>query len=212
MSIKELKRKEKKLRRDYLTEVAQDLFVNNEYDNVSMNDIADKAGFNKATLYNYFKNKEALYFAIILRGLKILVKMVKEESKKEVNGFEKLQLIGTANNKFAKKYPDCLRMLYSSQSNKWDKDNIDRSEEYKKVTELLKELILIMSDSIQCGVDDGTIRQDVNPMEAAVLISLISRSISNLGCVHQEALESRGIDRQKFSMDVKGFIHNMLKK
>ncbi|WP_071908085.1 TetR/AcrR family transcriptional regulator [Methanobacterium congolense] len=212
MSIKELKIKEKEDRRKYILDIAQKLFIYKDYDNVSMNDIAQEVGVNKATLYNYFKNKEALYFAVVLRGVQILDEMIKKEVKKGDTGFEKFRLFGNANNEFYNKYPDCMGLLYSPQSNKFDVSNINASEEYKEVMKILKELIFIMSDSIQFGVDDGTIRDDVNPVEAAILISLISQSMSNMSCLHRDILESRGSDEKQFSTYVKGIIHQMLMK
>lgn len=210
VSLKELKKKEKENRRKYILAAAQKLFLSKNYDDVLMNDIANEIGVNKATLYYYFKNKEALYFAVVLRGVRILVEMVKNKLKKGNTGFEKIVLIESANKDFSNKYPDCLRLLYSPESNKFDVDNVNSSKEYKEVMELLKELILLMSDSIQLGVDDGTIRQDVDPMEAAVLISLVSQSVSNMSCFYKDMLESRGINEQKFSIDLRSFIHHML--
>lgn len=210
VSLKELKKKEKENRRKYILAAAQKLFLSKSYDDVLMNDIANEVEVNKATLYYYFKNKEALYFAVVLRGVRILVEIVQNEVKKGNTGFERIILIGSANKEFSNEYPDCLRLLYSPESNKFDVDNVNSSKEYKEVMELLKELILLMSDSIQLGVDDGTIRKDVDPMEAAVLISLVSQSVSNMSCLYKDMLESRGIDEQKFSRDLRGFIHHML--
>ena len=212
MSIKELKKKEKQMKRNYIMQSAQKLFASKDYDEVSMNSIAKEVGVNKATLYYYFKNKEALYFAIVLQGVQILVKMAKDEVKNGKTGYEKILLYGNAMNKFSIEYPGCLRLLYAPQSSKFDIDNITSSEEYKEVMGLLKELMVIMRDSIQLGVDDGTIREDVNPMEAAVLMSLISQNMSNMSCLYKDMLQSEGISEQKFAMDVKGFIRYMLKK
>jgi|WetSurMetagenome_2_1015567.scaffolds.fasta_scaffold102685_2 TetR/AcrR family transcriptional regulator len=210
VSIKELKKKEKENRRKYILDAAQNLFLSKSYDNVLMNDIANEVEVNKATIYYYFKNKEALYFAVVLRGVRILVEIVKNEVEKGNTGFEKIMQVGSANKQFSNEYPDCLRLLNSPELNKFDVDNLKSSKEYKEVVGLLKEIILLMSDSIQVGVDDGTIRQDVDPMEAAVLISLVSQSVSNMSCFYKDMLESRGIDEQKFSMDVREFIHHML--
>ena len=212
MSIKELKKKEKEMKRNYIMGSAQKLFASKDYDEVSMNSIAKEVGVNKATLYYYFKNKEALYFAIVLQGVQILVKMAKDEVKNGKTGYEKILLYGNAMNKFSIEYPGCLRLLYAPQSSKFDIDNITSSEEYKEVMGLLKELMVIMRDSIQLGVDDGTIREDVNPMEAAVFLSLISQNMSNMSCLYKDMLQSEGISEQKFAMDVKGFIRYMLKK
>lgn len=200
------------MKRNYIMESAQKLFASKDYDEVSMNSIAKEVGVNKATLYYYFKNKEALYFAIVLQGVQILVKMAKDEVKNGKTGYEKILLYGNAMNKFSIEYPGCLRLLYAPQSSKFDIDNITSSEEYKEVMGLLKELMVIMRDSIQLGVDDGTIREDVNPMEAAVFMSLISQNMSNMSCLYKDMLQSEGISEQKFAMDVKGFIRYMLKK
>ena len=210
VSMEELKRKEREHRRNYIIDTAQKLFLSKSYDEVFMNDIANKVGVNKATLYNYFKNKEALYFAVVLRGTRILVEMVENELKKGSTGFEKIKLIGSANNKFSIEYPGCLNLLYSPESNKFDISNLSNSEDYKELMELLKELMLLTSDSIQLGVDDGTIRDDVNPMEAAVLISIISQGTFNMSYLYKDMLKSRGIGEDKFFVDVKSFVHHML--
>ncbi len=68
VSIKELKEREKEQRREYIIDAAEKLFFSKGYDNVSMNDIADAVGMNKATLYLYFANKESLFFSVIQRA------------------------------------------------------------------------------------------------------------------------------------------------
>ena len=212
MSIKGLKKKEKEMKRNYIMDSAKKLFLSKDYDDVSMNSIAKEVGVNKATIYYYFKNKEALYFAIVLQGIQVLIKMAKEEIKKGNTGYEKILLNGNAMDKFSTEYPGCLKLLYAPQSSKFDIDNLSSSEEYKEVMGILKDLMFIMRDLIQSGIDDGTIREDVNPMEAAVLMSLISQSMSNMSCLYKDMLKSEGVSEQKFAWDVKGFMHYMLKK
>jgi AcrR family transcriptional regulator len=67
LSIKEIKKREKEQRREYILDKAEKLFFSLDYDNVSMNQIAQEVGLHKATLYLYFNNKESIYFAIVLR-------------------------------------------------------------------------------------------------------------------------------------------------
>jgi len=209
MSIQELKKKEREQRRNYIMDIAQKLFMSKDYDEVSMNEIAKEVGVNKATLYNYFKNKEALHFAIVLRGVRTLEKMIKKEIEKGSTGREKLFLYGKANDEFFNKYPDCMRLLYSPQLQKLDVDNMNNSEEYQEVMKLLKRLMYIIIDSIRCGAADGSIKKDVNPVEAAVLMALISQSMANISCLYKDILESEGISEQKFAMDIKDFMRHM---
>ncbi|HKZ71021.1 MAG TPA: TetR/AcrR family transcriptional regulator [Anaerolineales bacterium] len=48
---------------------AQALFVNKNYADVAMDDIAESAGVTKGALYHHFENKEALYVAMMLGDL-----------------------------------------------------------------------------------------------------------------------------------------------
>lgn len=215
MSIKELKKKEKEERRNYIIDAAQKLFLIKDYADVAMNDIADEVGVNKATIYYYFKSKEALYFAVVLRGLRVLDEMIRKDIKKGTTGLEKVRIFGNVCIITFLKYPDNLKMLYASRSNiqQFDMGNMNSSEEIKEIKELLEGFVFIISDSIQIGIADGSIRPDVDPVEAAVLMSLAYNGIWTLSPVHEKILKSRGIDRQKFLMDtVENFIQRMLMK
>ncbi|PKL67818.1 MAG: hypothetical protein CVV28_03575 [Methanobacteriales archaeon HGW-Methanobacteriales-1] len=72
MSTASRKEREKAARRNDIISAAEELFFSNNYDNVSMNDIAKKVELSKATLYLYFDNKESLFFVIVLQGIKIM--------------------------------------------------------------------------------------------------------------------------------------------
>lgn len=214
MSLTKWKEREKEQRRNDIINAAKKLFIGKDFDEVSMDEIAEEVGLGKSTLYLYFKNKEALYFAVVLRGVRVWVEMVKEEVKKGTTGLEKLKLYENANKEFSNKYPDYLRMMYSPKSNKkqFNMDNMDSSEEYKELRGLLKELMLIIVNSVQMGINDGEIWSEVDPVEVAVLMSLISHGMANMGSLNKEMLEGKGIDEQKFSMDVGNLFLRMLIK
>ena len=212
MSLGKWKEREKEQRRYDIINAARKLFADKDFDEVSMDKIAEDMGLGKSTLYNYFKNKEALYFAIELRGVQIWVEMVKEELKKGNTGLEKLILYINATKEFSKKYPNCLRMLYSPVSNKnqFDMDKLDSSKEFQEVRRLFKELLYIGIDSIKMGIDDGEIRSDIDPVETIILHSVIINGTVNMGSWSNEILESKGIDKQKFTDDTGDLFLHML--
>ena len=74
MGISERKIREKEQRRKEILDTAERLFFSHGYEDVSMDGIANNVELNKATLYLYFENKEALFAAIVLRGIGILEK------------------------------------------------------------------------------------------------------------------------------------------
>jgi AcrR family transcriptional regulator len=214
MSLAKWKEREREQRRNDIIDAARKLFADKDFDEVSMNEIAGEVGLGKSTLYLYFKNKESLYFAVVLRGTLIWAEMVKEEVKKGNTGLEKLILYGNANKRFSNEYPDYFRLLYSPTSIKkqFDMDKMTSSGEFQEVRELFKEIMFIGIDSIQKGRDEGEIRPDVDPTEAAILLSVIYNGKVNMGDWAKELLESRGIDEQKFGKDIGDFFLHMLKK
>ena len=54
-------------RREAILDVASDVFLEEGYANASMSTIAARLGGSKGTLYNYFKNKEELFAAYVVR-------------------------------------------------------------------------------------------------------------------------------------------------
>ena len=214
MSLAEWKEKEREQRQNYIIEAARKLLALKSFNEVSMDEIAREVGLGKSTLYLYFKNKESLYFAVVLRGIRIWVEMVKEEVKKGNTGLEKLTLYGNVNREFSNKYPDYFRLLYSPTSIKkqFDRDKMNSSEEFREVRELFKEIMSIGIDSIQKGIDEGQIRPDVDPTEAAILLSVIYNGKVNMGDWAKELLENRGIDEQKFAKDIGDLFLYMLVK
>jgi TetR/AcrR family transcriptional regulator len=214
MSLAKWKEREREQRRNDIIDTARELFADKDFEEVSMDEIAGKVGLGKSTLYLYFKNKESLYFAVVLRGIRIWVEMVKEEVKKGTTGLEKLVLSGNANREFYSRYPDYFRMLYSPTSIKkqFDKDKMNISAEFQEVRELFRELIFIGIDSIQTGIDEGELRPDVDPVEAAILLSVIFNGMVNMGDWSKEILESREIDEQIFTRDIGNLFLHMLMK
>lgn len=214
MSLAKWKEREREQRQNDIIDAARKLFADKDFDEVSMNEIAEEVGLGKSTLYLYFKNKESLYFAVVLRGTRIWAEMVKKEVKKGNTGFEKLILYGNANREFSNEYPDYFRLLYSPTSIKkqFDMDKMTSSGEFQEVRELFKEIMFIGIDSIEKGRDEGEIRPDVDPTEAAILLSVIYNGKVNMGDWAKELLESRGIDEQKFGKDIGDFFLHMLRK
>jgi len=79
-NTKNLTKKQRKISRikNIILDGASQLFLNQRYENVTMSDIADFVAFSRATLYNYFRTKEDIYFAIGSRYAKELINKMKK--------------------------------------------------------------------------------------------------------------------------------------
>jgi AcrR family transcriptional regulator len=239
MSIADWKEQEKEQRRNYITDAAEKLFFSHGYDNVTMDDIAKEVGLTKKSLYLYFKNKESLFFAVVLRGTRILNALVKEDVKNGKNGFESLWEIGHAYYTFVRKYPDYNRACnyfyserfdtekiinlngqsfdsfsyYSSGSEFWDAIDlatITNGEVIKEIIGLRHDIFVIMCDAIKQGIADGAFRQDVDPVEAATIFTMLLESRPNMRPDLRIALKDHGIDQSRFARDIGDFVRHML--
>lgn len=207
MSIKEIRKREKEQRRNYILDVAEDLFFSRGYDDVSMNQIAQDVGLNKATLYLYFKNKESIYFAIVLRGIEIFKEMFKDKVGLGKTGINKLEKAGRAYFAFYNEYPDYHDAYLYYKSKRFE----NSGDEYAIQIEVLTgDIMIIICNAIQEGIADGTIREDVKPIEVAVFVAVTAERIVGLGPSVLKVLESQDISHELFIEDSMDLWKNMV--
>ena len=69
---------EQEQRKQRIVDMAETVFFQSGYDGATLPAIADAAGYNKRTLYLYFKDKEDIFLAVVLRGLEDLSEALKQ--------------------------------------------------------------------------------------------------------------------------------------
>jgi len=197
------KQREREQRRNGLIDAAEKLFFERGYDNVTMDEIADEAEVNKALLYYYFKNKEALFFAVDLRGVRILHELYVKCSNLNVDGYNKIKLMIQSLFEFSKDYPDYFRIYRYARTERFQmSDNKDA----KELVDLTTGIWRIMVEAILQGMNDGTIRKDVDPVEMSIYINVMSMGALNIDMSFKLILEGRGIHQDKFWEDLQRFL------
>jgi AcrR family transcriptional regulator len=210
VDLKEYKEKEREQRSGFIVDAAEKLFFARGYDAVSMDDIAAEVGLSKAALYRYFENKEALYFAVGLRGTRILAAMQKEAMDNAPTNIGKVTAYRDISDRFATDYPDYLKCCYFMMSGRFDPASIMANRDVQEMGLILGEMYTRFRNAIAAGIGDGSIRSDVEPEEIAVLLTMISDGINNMRPDLLMILASRGIDKEKFSRDVKRLVTAMI--
>jgi AcrR family transcriptional regulator len=76
--------------RDILVDVARQLFARMGVDHTTMNDIAQASQKGRRTLYTYFKNKNAVFLAVVESELDKLLKILADIMAKQLPADEKL--------------------------------------------------------------------------------------------------------------------------
>lgn len=176
MTISDRKEREKEMRRKDIIDTAEKLFFQKGYENITMADIAEGTELARSTLYLYFKNKKEIYLAISIRGTEILNEMFKEYYNKGRTGIEKVKMLMMAFYKFYKKYPDYYDVNWSSYKVLFDHD----MPKMKEIKRMRMESFSLFSKALQKGINDKSIRSDLDPVKANLILASSIQNVINL--------------------------------
>lgn len=202
MGITERKKREKEERKKEILDAAETLFFVREYDGVSMDEIATIAELNKATIYLYFRNKETLFSAIVLRGICVLNTMYRECMATPVPGMTKVALLSETYYRFTRQHPDYQRLIKFYGVERFTTEN-------PGFAEIQEEFSLSRSyfqDAIREGIDDGTIRNDIDSFLLTLYLMTTLMSVLSLTRPWLYALDKEGVSHETFVREFARFI------
>jgi TetR/AcrR family transcriptional regulator len=202
MGISDRRQREKEQRKTEIIDAAERLFFSRAYDDVSMDDIAREVELNKATLYLYFTNKEALFATIVLRGIRILEEKYRECREKQAPGMIKVALMGQAYYQFSIEYPDYLRLIHFYGSERFSKENPYTAEIGKGYGTCRR----ILQDAILEGIDDKTIRADLDPFLTSMYLMIAFMGILSMENKWKLVIEAEGFSYGQFTSEFFRFI------
>jgi len=103
---------EKKQRENRIIDMAQAVFFKNGYEFTTIIEIAKASGYNKRSIYLYFRDKEDIFLAVVLRGLTRLHERLENVSKDlSIHG------LGRAFFDFSMDHPDYLKLIMVYEAN-----------------------------------------------------------------------------------------------
>ncbi len=168
MGIAERRQREKEQRRNLILDSAERLFFNKGINETTMDEVAETAELSKGTLYLYFKNKDDIYAGVCLRGLTILKNLFRAAVESEQKGILKVRAIGQAYFQFTQKYSDYFKMMLHYDAE--EPEEIDPETHAFKCHECSEEVMGIVSGAVQGGINDGTIKSDLDPLKTAYIL------------------------------------------
>ena len=150
--IKEAKTSETKAKKDHINNIlnaATALFCEKGYANVTVQEIADRAGLNKATLYYHMESKEELLFSIFDTICSLLIRKFKEVMKRPIAPAQKLQEIIHAYLTSLSEHPQAFRVFVSEGREL-------RGEHQKHIHRECNLIIRMVEEILHEGVNKGT--------------------------------------------------------
>jgi TetR/AcrR family transcriptional regulator len=186
------KEREREIRIKDIIDAAEILFFSKGYENVSMNDIANETEMARGTLYKYFSNKNDIISAIAIRASKIISEMFLKIDQKEQTGIEKISSICLIYYEFYKKHRGYYEAYY--HSGLFDYEDSPNLEKLKKIRTKSFNVVI---NALNEGIEDGTIRKEIDPIATALIMLSMSNAVNNLLPVTQMYMEDFGLTQDK---------------
>jgi AcrR family transcriptional regulator len=182
--------------REWILEVAEDLFIQKGIEQVTIGDIAAASRLTRATIYKYFPNKEQMAQEIF----KSVTKGWRDRNEREVWGFQgtgyaRLEKFITSffeylfQNSRETSFVAELNYLYAKE---WSAEMFANT-----MLDNLREDRQFVLESIQQGLADGSLRTDIDPeLMLAAFFNFMSGMLSRLGEMGDKVEKEFGMNTQ----------------
>ncbi len=138
--------------RDIILNTAKEMFANKGFEGTTMDELAKKAGINKATIYYHFKNKDTLYEEVFSQCVNEVVEDLEQSVGRIENAKECLRLYVDTFYFHAKKDKAFLGLLLREVAG-------GGSLFPKKAIERFLKMLSILEDILKKGAEDGVFKK-----------------------------------------------------
>lgn len=132
---------EKLEKRNLIIDVAANLFSEYGFHEVNMEIVAKKAGIAKGTIYNYFRSKEELYFAINETRLSKLISELEKKFQEQISVLDDLRGFVIHVFMFLLKYNDFFLIFQRTRLKKQQLKSKSLEEKIQRLKDLLEDIL-----------------------------------------------------------------------
>ncbi|SRR6056297_397804 len=174
MGISERREREREERRKAIIKAAKKVFLEKGIEHATMKDIAAEAELSKAALYLYFKNREELTFELLHISFSKIKGLIQTASKGEAGGFKRLQAVGKAFMQFYREEPEYI--YFSLVIERYSYSIANNLPAANRCLDLINEIQQIIETLLKEGIEDGSIRPDLDVEKTAVVFIHVATS------------------------------------
>lgn len=190
--VAERRQEEKDRRRSEIIEAAIEVYREVDWDGVTIDQVAKRARLSRALVYVYFKDKEELHAAIVLRAFELLAARFTEAASRARLGIDKIEAIGRAYVAFANELPHyfdaCARFEACAQPNG------ELQPPFAECTDAGGRVHQIVIEAILQGQQDGSVRTDLgDPKVCAISLWGFSHGLIQIAMNKAHVLAHEGI-------------------
>lgn len=201
------KKEPQTVHRKNISQAAEKLFMKNGIENTTMNDIAREAGYSKATLYVYFRNKEELAGVLVLESMQRLYDYIRLALEKSDDTKERYLEICCALLKYQEEYPFYFKMTLETINVDFESDHfLPEEKESFLIGEKINHLVM---EFLKDGIERGDIRQDLEMMPAVFSFWGMISGIILIASNKEKYIKQRmGKEKKELLMDSFELLYN----
>lgn len=177
--------REKARRRALILDTAMDIVRHQGLDNFQMEDLAYQTELAKGTLYRYFNSKDEVLTELIIKARLEIMERFKKATADKNNALEQLEAIHWCNYQFCQDDADLYELMFFYESTMTDEALLKRLEPSSKA------IVVFLNDIIQGGIDDQSIRADLNPLEFSFTLYGTVMGMLKMLSVHAQMLQQQ---------------------
>lgn len=174
MTTNDRKAWEKAQREKRIVDRAREVFVDRGYEGTSIPLIADAAGYNKRTIYLYFKNKEEIFLAVVLHCLQLLKADLKTAVQRVPEERPGLKEFAWAFFCYANEHPAFMDLIMRYESRLFVYHTADKPDDYGKrhaaCQAVSDQIAALATTAIEKGIRRGTLVTDLAPRQLMLLL------------------------------------------
>lgn len=172
MGMDERKKMEKEIRRNDIIEAAERVIFAKGFNNSSMDDVAKAAEFSKRTLYVYFNSKEQLYFAIMVKGYRLLIDKLDHafQTGTSGNALERIRKMGMTFYAFNVEHPDYFKAIMEYENGELDFEYSTSDKDKEECYALGEKVFTFLVNAIKDGIEEGVIKRDADVVKTALIL------------------------------------------
>ena len=170
MTVLSRKERDRQLRRSDIFKAAEHIFALKGYHKATIRDIAKEAQYGTGTVYLHFKDKDALYFALLEEKIKYLLSIVEEKTEQAKDSRSKLNAYVQESLAFFEKNQDFFRIFISDENELSAQGRLLRSPAVLQLHEYI-------ADLLGEAQEQGVISADLDAIRMAEVFTAITKTI-----------------------------------
>lgn len=182
MDTEERKRLDRDRRADFILDKAEGLVFERGFQSTTIDDIAKASGYTKRSVYLYFKDRDEIFFALTLRGQRLLHAALGAAAREAGAGSDAasraagrastIRAFGRAFYRFSLAYPGYfdLIMAYESKRHSYALGHIDEATPASACQNISVEYGELLAGALERDMSAGLIRSRMDARQTMMLL------------------------------------------